>query len=76
MELADVEKIARSILRDYGLPLRLETVAVERPGRCVIGFSSQYSPANAFKFGIWHDTKVSSHNIRESLKRGLQVNDD
>ena len=75
MELSEVEKIARSIIRDYGLPLRLATVASERPGRCIVGFSDRYTPATAVAVGLWHDAKASSHSVRESLKRGLEIND-
>jgi hypothetical protein len=75
MDLAEVATIARSILRDYGLPLRFETVASDQPGRCIVGFSDRYRPAAVVAVALWHDAKASSHSVRESLKRGLQVND-
>lgn len=74
MERVEIERIARLIICDYGLPLRLHTVSIEQAGRCVVGFSDSYS-GETVSVGIWCDAKVSAHRVRESLKSGLHVND-
>ena len=75
MEQAEIEQIARVIVRDYGLPLKLREVMIEPAGRCTVGFSDSHSGAAAVSVGIWCDAKVSPHGVRESLKKGLQVAD-
>ena len=75
MEQAEIEQIARVIVREYGLPLKLREVMIGAAGRCTVGFSDSYSGAAAVSVGIWCDAKVSAHGVRESLKKGLQVAD-
>jgi hypothetical protein len=75
MERVDIERIARLVVRDYRLPLRLATVSIEAASRCTIAFSDAHSGAATVRVGIWCDAKVSPHGVRESLKRGLQVAD-
>ena len=75
MEQAEIEQIARVIVREYGLPLKLREVMIEPAGRCTVGFSDSYSGAATVSVGIWCDAKVSPHGVRESLKKGLQVAD-
>ena len=75
LEHAEIEKIARVILREYGLPLKFREVMIGTAGRCTVGFSDSYSGAATVSVGIWCDAKVSPHRVRESLKRGLQVAD-
>ena len=73
MERADIEHIARLVLRDYGLPLKLRTVSIERTGECTIGFADSYSGISTVSVGIWCDAKVSPYGVRESLKKALEV---
>ena len=75
MEQAEIEKIARVIVRDYGLPLKFRQVSVEMAGRCTVGFTDSYSGATTVSVGIWCDGKVSAHGVRESLKKGLKIAD-
>ena len=75
MEQAEIEKIAKVIVREYGLPLKLREVSIEPAGRCTVGFADSYSGATTVSVGIWCDAKVSPHGVRESLKRALQVVD-
>ncbi len=69
----DIEQIARLVLRDYGLPLKLQTVSVEPTGRCTIGFADSYSGQATVSVDIWCDGKVSPYGVRESLKKALEV---
>jgi len=73
VERADVEKIARLVLRDYGLPLTLRTIDMERTGACTIGFADPYSGGATVSVGIWCDAKTSPYGVRESLKKALEV---
>ena len=75
MEPTDIERIARLIVRDYGLPLRFDKVSLEHAGKCVVEFADAYRRAPSISVGIWCDERVSAYAVRESLKRGLQVND-
>jgi len=70
---ADVERIARLVLRDYGLPLTLRTVSMEPNGECRIEFADAVTGRAVTSVGIWCDAKVSPYGVRESLKRALQV---
>ena len=75
MEQAEIEQIARVIVREYGLPLKLREVMIEAAGRCTVGFSDSHSGTATVSVGIWCDAKVSPHGVRESIKKGLQVAD-
>jgi hypothetical protein len=75
MSRADIEHIAKTVLRDYGAPFRFGAVSPERQGQCTIGFSDMVSGA-AVSVGIWCDDKVSAHHVRESIKRALRVADE
>ena len=74
MERDEIERIARVVVRDYGLSLKLDRVSIGQTGQCTVGFADSYSGASV-SVGIWCDEKVSPHGVRESLKRGLQVAD-
>ncbi len=74
MQPTDVEQIARLVLRDYALPLRFDAITHDGAGQCTVGFLEQYGGAKR-RVAVWCDGKVSPHNVRESLKRGLDVSD-
>ena len=75
MEQAEIEQIARVVVREYGLPLTLREVMIQPAGRCTVGFSDSHSGTATVSVGIWCDAKVSPHGVRESIKKGLQVAD-
>jgi hypothetical protein len=70
----DVEQIARTVIREYGLPYRFDAVTAGRAGECRVGFSDTFSGATV-EVDVWCDAKASPYAIRESLKRGLDVSD-
>ena len=74
MQLIEIEGIARTVLRDYGLPLQFEAISPERAGQCTVAFSDAFSGATVC-VGVWCDAKVSPHQVRESLKRWLHVSE-
>jgi hypothetical protein len=73
MEQMEVEQIARVIVRDYGLPLKLCKVSMQPNGECTVGFVDAYSGLETVSVGVWCDARVSAYGIRESLKRALDV---
>jgi hypothetical protein len=75
MLTTDVEAIARVVVRDYGLPLRLAHVSTEPTGQCVVGFSHTWGAGADVSIPLWCDGRVSAYQVRESIKRGLQVAD-
>lgn len=75
MNRFDIERIAGTVVREYGLPLRLDTISFVEPGRCVVRFAERFSPTIKVSVGVWCDEKVSPHNLRESIKNKLLVND-
>ena len=75
MERSDVEQIARLILRDYALPLKLNAVRFEHGGRCTLGFSNGDGAGSTVNVGVWCDAKTSPYFVREALKRELNVSD-
>lgn len=75
MDRFDIERIAQTIIRDYGLPVRVATLSFERAGRCIVQVSERCSPGTTVAVGVWCDAKASPHYVRESLKQGLHVSD-
>lgn len=75
MEHSEIERIALTILRDYGLPFRFEGVTASQAGRCAVGFTHAFSGGAPLSVNIWCDAKTSPHRVRESLKSGLDVSD-
>jgi hypothetical protein len=73
MELNDVQRMADSVLRDYGVPMTVSTISPVAAG-WTIAFTSRYpgSPSVEVRLGC---DKSSMHHVRESLKRGLSVCD-
>jgi hypothetical protein len=74
MELHDVERMATSVLRDYGVPLRIAGIAPADAG-WTIAFASTFPGAPAREVRLRCE-RASAHHVRESLKRSLAVNDD
>ena len=73
MQPVDVERIARSIVREYGLPFRLEAISLERPDRCVVVFADPYRQPSTIAVAIRCDDKVSAYGVRQAFERELRV---
>ena len=73
MERTDVQRMADSVLREYGVPMKVSTISQAAAG-WTIAFASCYpgSPSVEVKLGC---DRSSVHHVRESLKRGLSVCD-
>jgi hypothetical protein len=73
MERMDIQRMADSVLRDYGVPLRVSTISIADAG-WTIAFDSAY-PGRPGKQVALRCDRASAHHIRESLKRSLSVTD-
>jgi hypothetical protein len=73
MEQTDLQRMADSVLREYGVPMRVAGIAAAGAG-WTIAFAGTYPGARALQVNLRCD-RVSPHHVRESLKRSLAVND-
>jgi hypothetical protein len=73
MELNDVRRMADSVLREYGVPMKISTIS-PAPAGWTVAFASRYpgAPPVEVQLGC-HQS--SAYHVRESLKRGLSVCD-
>ena len=75
MESIDIERIATLVVRDYGLPFRINSVSCESQGKRVVAFTDPYSAQLAAQVSVWCDSKATPYSVRETLKRALEVAD-
>ena len=73
MELNDVQRIANSVLREYGVPMKVSTISAVTAG-WKLAFAGFYPGSKPVEVILGCD-RCSAHHIRESLKRGLDVCD-
>ena len=73
MELLDVQRMANSVLRDYGVPMKVSTISPAASGWS-IAFAGFYPGSKGVEVILGCD-RSSAHHVRESLKRGLDVCD-
>jgi hypothetical protein len=73
MERTDVQRMADSVLRDYGVPLKVSTISMAAAG-WTIAFDSAYPGAPGKQVDLRCD-RNSAHHVRESLKRSLSLTD-
>ena len=73
MERTDVERMAVSVLREYGVPLRVADIAMADAG-WTIAFASTFPGAPARQVNLRCE-RTSAYHVRESLKRSLALND-
>ena len=75
MELNDVQRMADSVLREYGVPMKVSAISARDAG-WTIAFASSYagSPAPPFEVNL-NCGRSSVHHVRESLKKSLAVCD-
>jgi hypothetical protein len=73
MERTDVERMADSVLRQYGVPLKIARIAsVGAEWR--IAFAGTFPGAPAREITL-QCGRASAYHVRESLKRGLDLTD-
>jgi hypothetical protein len=73
MERTDVQRLADSVLRDYGVPMKVSAISAVETG-WTIAFSSLYAGSPSLEVSVRSDRR-SAHHVRESLKRSLDVSD-
>ena len=73
MELNDVQRMADSVLREYGVPMKVSTISAAAAG-WTIAFAGSYAGSRSVEINLNCD-RSSAHHVRESLKKGLDVCD-
>jgi hypothetical protein len=73
MESTDLHRMANSVLRDYGVPMKVSGISAAEAG-WTIAFSSLYAGSPLLHVNVCSD-RNSAHHVRESLKRSLDVSD-
>jgi hypothetical protein len=73
MEHADVQRMADSVLREYGVPLKVAAIVPIRSGWS-IAFVHTLPGAPALEVKLQCERR-SAHHVRESLKRDLALTD-
>jgi len=70
----EIERIARTLLRNYALPFQNDALSPEQTDHCTVAFSDAISGV-IVRVGVWCNAKVSPYHVRESLNRGLHVSE-
>ena len=73
MERTDVQRMADSVLREYGVPMKVSMISPAAAG-WTIEFAGSYPGSPAFEVKLKCD-RSSVHHVRESLKKSLAVCD-
>ena len=73
MERTDVQRLADSVLREYGVPMKVSTISAAAAG-WTIAFAGAYSGMPSFEVNLNCDGS-SAYHVRESLKKSLAVCD-
>jgi hypothetical protein len=73
MELNDLQRMADSVLREYGVPMKVSGISAANAG-WTIAFAGFYPGSPALEVNLASDRR-SAHHMRESLKRSLAVSD-
>jgi hypothetical protein len=74
MESADLQRMADSVLRDYGVPLRVSQICAADAG-WTIAFTAARPGGSPRQVSLRCGARSSMHHVRESLKRSLDVSD-
>ena len=73
MELNDVQRMADSVLREYGVPMKVSTIS-PAPTGWTIAFAGSYPGSRSCSVNLSCE-RSSAHHVRESLKKSLAVSD-
>jgi hypothetical protein len=74
METTDLHRMADSVLRDYGVPLKVSQISAVEAG-WTIAFSAARPGGSPRQVSLRCSQRSSMHHVRESLKRSLDVSD-
>ena len=74
MESTDLQRMADSVLRDYGVPLKVAQIPEVEAG-WTIAFASARPGGLPRQVSLRCSERSSMHHVRESLKRGLDLSD-
>ena len=74
MVSTDLQRMADSVLRDYGVPLKVSEIS-EIDAGWTIAFTASRPGGAAKQVSLRCGARSSMHHVRESLKRGLDVSD-
>ena len=74
MERIDVQRMADSVLRDYGVPLKVSTISAAEAG-WAIAFAGSYPGSPLKQVMLRCGARSSVHHVRASLKRSLDLCD-
>lgn len=74
MESTDLQRMADSVLRDYGVPLKVLQISEAEAG-WTIAFAAARPGGSPRQVSLRCGARSSMHHVRESLKRGLDVSD-
>ena len=73
MEQIDVQRMADSVLREYGVPMKVARISHANAG-WTIAFAGTFPGARAVEVNLQYE-RTSAYHVRESLKRGLALTD-
>jgi hypothetical protein len=73
MELHDVQRMADSVLRDYGVPMKVSAISAASAG-WTVAFAGFYPGSKPVEINLACE-RSSAYHVRESIKRGLDVCD-
>lgn len=71
MQLNDVQRMADSVLREYGVPMKVSAISPAATG-WTIAFAGSYPGSPSFEVNLNCD-RSSAHHVRETLKKSLAV---
>jgi hypothetical protein len=75
MESTEVARIARDVVREYGLPLSLMSVSMTAASGWTVLFTADYGGAPRVAVDTRCDSSSSAYRLRESLKAKLDVSE-
>jgi hypothetical protein len=73
MELHDVQRMADSVLREYGVPMKVSTISAVAAG-WTVAFAGFYPGSKPVHVNLACE-RSSAYLIRESIKKSLDVGD-
>lgn len=75
MDPIEIERIARLVIRDFGLPFRFAAISPLKERQRTIEFANAHGTLPGVSVVVWCDDKASAYSVREAIKQGLQVSD-